>query len=463
MRGKGRERRRRGASRIALALVLALVAACGDRPGKAPEVASTPVEPAIPATPARPGVFVIGNDLGNLRPCGCSKPVLGGIERRLAFFAAIPEATRQASIVVSGGDLVVEGGRQQELKLEAFLETFDRLGVAAHCLGDGDLLVGARFWEDRLAIRTDAQTPIVCANLLVQGKALFRPYGKAVRGSRTLFVTGVISPTAHRLNEPGIEVLASVDHEALRAELRATEAADLLFFAAAPLDEARRLFAESGLGALARRSLIVVPGIADIPWMQEGGDPPLLEMGHKGQYVAQVAWPDSMQGLERWILAESLSADPFAAEVLQLYRDTVAFEDLLGAAPQFEAAEGAYAGAAACATCHPSAHSVWTNSGHARAWKSLERTGDTADPECVRCHVVDFGRTGGFDPASRSPVDVQCEACHGPGADHVATQSKTPRGLLGERVCLHCHDPANSPAFEFDEYWPKIRHRNEPR
>ena len=27
-----------------------------------------------------------------------------------------------------------------------------------------------------------------------------------------------------------------------------------------------------------------------------------------------------------------------------------------------------------------------------------------------------------------------------------------------QSACVSCHNPQNSPKFEFDKYWPKIKH-----
>ena len=65
---------------------------------------------------------------------------------------------------------------------------------------------------------------------------------------------------------------------------------------------------------------------------------------------------------------------------------------------------------------------------------------------------------------------VQCENCHGPGSKHIELVES---GQLDEAkplmrvtletarkdLCFNCHDPENSPHFDFDKYWPKIEHK----
>ncbi len=112
-----------------------LTAACGpsesstgnEDGGDATEKAGTA---GVGPSPRAPGYFFIGNDMGMPRPCGCSKPALGGIVRRMGFFESLPEGVSKGSLLVSGGNLIHEGGRQQELKLETFLQELDALGAA---------------------------------------------------------------------------------------------------------------------------------------------------------------------------------------------------------------------------------------------------------------------------------------------------------------------------------------------
>ena len=94
-----------------------------------------------------------------------------------------------------------------------------------------------------------------------------------------------------------------------------------------------------------------------------------------------------------------------------------------------------------------------------KAFDALVEGNQDFNEECVGCHVVGFGRKGGFANAKATPelANVQCEACHGPGSIH-AESPAAGYGAAGARSCLRCHDPQNSPEFDFYSYWPKIRH-----
>lgn len=118
-----------------------------------------------------------------------------------------------------------------------------------------------------------------------------------------------------------------------------------------------------------------------------------------------------------------------------------------------------YVGADTCATCHAEEKAIWDKSGHAHAMATLEGKNQQFDNECVKCHVVGFER-GGFQSLVTTPqfANVQCESCHGPGKEHVAKPQKG-FGFMATPVgCIQCHNPINSPDFNFSTYWPKIKH-----
>ena len=123
-----------------------------------------------------------------------------------------------------------------------------------------------------------------------------------------------------------------------------------------------------------------------------------------------------------------------------------------------------YLGTRSCDGCHQAAGKVWRKSHHARAFAVLQKKQRENDPECLPCHVTgmrDSSAVGGFQSYTESPqmVNVQCEACHGPGAGHAQNPSRNRLRPHPESSCLKCHDQDNDPSFSYEEKWPLIRHR----
>lgn len=125
-----------------------------------------------------------------------------------------------------------------------------------------------------------------------------------------------------------------------------------------------------------------------------------------------------------------------------------------------------YLGADACATCHKDVTASWRKTAHARALDRLSQR-DAASPACRSCHAT------GDAPAGRSELPgVQCEACHGAGADYVPDDVMRDVRLARElglrdlstaaaraRVCMRCHRRATrSTPFDPEEAWRLIAH-----
>ena len=143
-------------------------------------------------------------------------------------------------------------------------------------------------------------------------------------------------------------------------------------------------------------------------------------------------------------------------------------QDDAGAAAA-DPSEGAeYVGEAKCKKCHFKQHRSWKKSTtykHAGAWDTLKPVLKSADQKdthgqlCISCHVTGYGKAGGFtdEAASGHLLGVQCEACHGPGSNHVKAGEKLKaekrkkfnegeKRFINTRVtaCAGCHNPHHS-------------------
>ena len=197
----------------------------------------------------------------------------------------------------------------------------------------------------------------------------------------------------------------------------------------------------------------------------------LTSATNKGKFLAHCQWggSDSPTRFSGKIieLDESFSDDPqLLAGVRAYYRrladrdftpDQTPFVDRLLPHP----ADYRLAGTQSCGKCHPAEYETWATTAHAQAWESVEKKGAHVDPECQRCHVTGYGLPGGFASVRRTPemVQVGCENCHGPSQSHVADPAvHTSRFASASTSCLECHDVENSPHFDYETYWTRIRH-----
>jgi hypothetical protein len=238
-----------------------------------------------------------------------------------------------------------------------------------------------------------------------------------------------------------------------------------------PRDEAAELFKD-------RKDVLVVHAGHGEEYPTEPerlpGGALLVTTGDKGKYVAVIELRrDAATGAIRAEpgrakaivpLGDRVPDDPEVAALVDEYK-TRLFEENLIEHMERKVPEsgGRYIGPEACANCHRAQFAVYQGTKHAHAFEPLVPRKGTRDPECLRCHTTGFGFASGFAGIEASPhlARVSCETCHGVGSNHAENPAiGTTFGKIAEPrlLCVECHDKENSPNFDFDRYWPKIRH-----
>lgn len=401
----------------------------------------------VPAPQSERGVLILGGDTdGYLSPCGCTKPMSGGVRRRMAMIRQL--ARGRVAMTLENGNLIAGSGRQDELKAEAMAEALNVSGVDAIRLGPNEAKLGAgmvlaldNLAPGKLLLSTVAETP----RWPIQRFASKGPFLAAGISSRSTEV-------AASLGERDLGVDAAVRD--LLAEAKANAQAAVLL-----TDENLE-----GARSLARR----FPGVALIQYRSTAapasqplreGSTWLVSPGEKGKHVLFVEWDGKRLTRYRvFQLFEEVKDDPPTTRVYQRYLQRVTNERLLDQLPRFETER--FAGNKACGSCHTDAMKVWEKSAHAGALGTLQKDKHHRDPDCVSCHVVGLDSVHGFRSEDATPQlkNVGCESCHGPGANHAAAPLSVKMPKIGERSCMPCHVKNHSPNFNFPQYWRKIAH-----
>lgn len=106
-----------------------------------------------------------------------------------------------------------------------------------------------------------------------------------------------------------------------------------------------------------------------------------------------------------------------------------------------------YVDNAECAGCHGAINTTWAGTPHASAFPVPYSGGN---PECKPCHTTGAGVPSifpatGYDVLTDQPAYLQnitCQACHGPGSEHIAASNpKATIGLvLNSTLCGACHN-----------------------
>jgi hypothetical protein len=164
-------------------------------------------------------------------------------------------------------------------------------------------------------------------------------------------------------------------------------------------------------------------------------------------------------------LESTLPRDRESESIIEAYDRDVRMLNLAWAqahgqdCPPAKKGEAAFVGNDSCRGCHPRAFPTWDGSKHAEAYWTLEGRGKQYDLDCVKCHVTGPDRPGGVCRLDKMEgrKNVGCESCHGPGSIHVHQPAQ--RNIVAKPAkseCTLCHNPENSPHFDFDLYLPQV-------
>jgi predicted CXXCH cytochrome family protein len=121
---------------------------------------------------------------------------------------------------------------------------------------------------------------------------------------------------------------------------------------------------------------------------------------------------------------------------------------IIGTVPAIAAADEAkessgYIGSETCGACHADQYNAWKTSKHAVGNNSTDGPEKAAEPtqdwiqNCSGCHTTNRSVR---EPAW-SEMGVGCEACHGPGQEHVSNMGDTGKIVLSREadICGRCH------------------------
>lgn len=404
----------------------------------------------INPTPAQPEdgwvVLVSGDVQGYLSPCGCTKPMSGGIRRRATLIKSL--SVEGKTLVLESGAFSGEPGRQSELKTDALAQIWKEMGVDAVLFTAQDTRLGIAQLD---AVQRLSGGLFATASAVPKGNLSWE--SSVTEGPWR--VSSVVTDPARFAD--AIEGEPVPESSAVTQLIADAESAAQIPVLMLDGDEqaARRIAAEQP------ELRLIVFRDQDRPTLAPicVGRTWLVSPGPKGRTVLRLSFKNGeWQGMDAIDLGPEIEDDPEAEHLYHEYLDRVRDEQLLARAPR-RPAQG-YAGSQTCMSCHQTAYATWLLSEHGHALKTLENENHDADPECVGCHVVGLDAADGFQDRNRTPdlADVGCESCHGPAAAHVQNAAMNKLQKVDRDVCLSCHNPDHSPTFDWDTYWPKIAH-----
>lgn len=416
-------------------------------------------------------LLITGQQHGYLLPCGCSRPQVGGLERRYNFFQTL--ATRGwKTVAVDLGDIPQMAGPVNLSNIQGLpkyrfsMQALKLMGYAAVALGEyeGSLPLFKALGEYAL---NESSPRVLAANLADAENHYPEQTAKwhlaqAAGAPWKVGITSVVGPSvAGKIKDPSTKFGSSRQAlESVNAEMdkAGVEFRVLLYQGTfnRAVEGAQPVEAEAAARAFPEYQVIVALSEEDEPAgaparvrHADGRETLVVRIGHKGKYVGVLglykgARPEGpankytiVQMSEDYLTPDDQAAGNPIVKLMETYAAELKRDDYLSRYPQmvhpFQAAvpdsSPAFVGSEKCKKCHASAYAVWQSTPHSHAWQTLADAKRPSlrqhDPECIICHTVGFGTKGGFIDADKTPIlkDVGCESCHGPSSEHLRNTS----------------------------------------
>jgi len=413
--------------------------------------------------PPRVVILFTGEQQGYLVPCGCTKGMLGGIDRRATAIRKVIDEGDPVLILDNGG--LMEGvSEQARTKRTVLLDAMETMGYRAVGVGKADIDAG---YDSLIFELEEREIALLCANVTyLDGSSVFEAGRIFKFGSRRIGVTAALDPELIEKTHPARDELKFIDPaKALKPVLRdwktKTDIRVLLYHG--PHKKAIELvreFGEINLVISGYDNDLMVKEVARI------NGTPIAITGLKAKYLGRVDIPGEKATIGRVREIELSKELELAKDMLELlgeYRRVIGMQwDVLVTDRKKPLIAGqAYVPSMHCGRCHKAAWEKLKTVRHGRAMESLVKDESDRDPECVVCHVVGMEYKSGYISPKRTPGHgfVGCDSCHGPGAEHMRNPIKANAPIANaEESCLPCHNLEHSPNFDYEVYRVKTVH-----
>jgi hypothetical protein len=466
-------------------------------------------------TPSRLTFLISGKTEGFLENCGCSGGQSGGVHRRATMIRTKREEVMKPIVSDDGhssdvvtidvGDFSDSSDGTQIIRSQGIVKSMEMIGYDAVGLGQNELTFDQKQLLDLLTQGTDI--PYACANLRfvkpdsgedhsAELAKLVAPY-RIARGSRG-YKVGIIHvldnssilrgepiKSGYEVDNP-VAVIANVLKEHGREaqfwvlSVGTNEQFGLRNEKLADFDQIKLVFGMRGYQPEGGSEGVAFPYFVDKP-MEKGKD--VTVVGVTFAEDKQLRVTAMKVGIREDSYKPAKDVQKMIADLKPLFEaeEEKKAEDELNKFKD-DPNTNHYVGFTHCATCHQEIALQMRDTGHMHAYETLRKQGRQHDV-CAKCHNNGFNKPGGFNVHDDKLItgewvqrNVQCETCHGPGEFHVKLKANPPQitandprlkenGLdkqalvpVNRDTCVDCHNPENSPYFDFDKYWPYIQH-----
>ncbi|MCP4573038.1 MAG: hypothetical protein GY838_11845 [bacterium] len=370
------------------------------------------------------------------------------------------------TLMLDGGDVFGQRNRKDKLQTEFLCEVMGDLGYDAIGLGERDLNYGLGFLRGMIE---KFELPFTSANVRVAGSEdlLLPEFLVVERGGVRFGIVSVLDPNKRIITMSSDAESFEVDDPVvtLRTVLpRLREQCDTVVLLGhlgngvteEVVREVRGIdLAVMGHTYRAANDERIVDDTILLSSAYEG-----RQVGRADIFVSRDKGRIMAVDVNITQLNDKVADDESMAARMEKYKaDLVAMKEAQRAAfpRNLGSAKENFLGDRACKACHETSWNAYASSAHKQAFRTLRAKGQGFEPECLVCHTTGFQHRNGY--SDKSPynrlTNVQCEACHGYGTEH---ERSGPWGAQAKDSCVRCHDQENSPNFDYETYWAKIKH-----
>jgi hypothetical protein len=439
-------------------------------------------------------LLLSGQQHGYLLPCGCSKPQIGGLERRYNFERLLKQRGWKV-VAVDVGDVAQKEGIagpvrlpnvQGMLKYTTAMRSLKAMGYSAVAIGEHEAFLTLADTLGNFALNEDR--PSVLAANLKDANANFPGIKEWSEAAEVDAAKGGL---------PFKVGVAAIDGKSTQQRILKLREPNVAFEDSTPaLIRTFRKMAEAGmeLRVLLYQGLVnggrpgqpPTEGVACATYCQgqihvllcasEEDEPPgqpewvthatglktpVITLGHKTKYIgvlgvwrtgnAAAPFAFKYQLVELtpdYATPDGHEKDHPILEEMERYTTTLQKENylaryaqtkhILQVMPPVKGIDGipTYVGSRTCKKCHSAAYAIWEKSDHGHAYHTLvaeakHPSNRQFDGECIVCHTVGFGYDGGYHDEVKTP-------------------------LLKDVGCENCHGPGSlHVAHPNNEEWRK--------
>jgi hypothetical protein len=468
---------------------------------------------AKPAPEAGPRIQIFYNNdnFAYLETCGCRVSPIGGMDRRWNAIQAYPAQTR---IFLDAGNALFKSATASEFlapqwfeQASGVVEAYNLLGADAIEVGETEFALGVAKFEELAA---KAKFPFISANLYRDGKLYLKPSVMLTRAGKKIGVFGLFG---NGLQLPK-ELEARDSLEAAREQVAALRSAGADMIVALTHEGYE---ADQKLARTVKGIDLIVGGhsqsLLQHPYQE--GSTLLVQLSNEGQMLGMVEYAaaDLPKTRTNFVVAELNGefndaprgmANPMKSLVavtnLRIQETNHALDEKIWADQNQRSPSGGVETFLSCRDCHVKQSAFHDGKAHSAAFLTLLAKHQEHNLDCVKCHSVGLGMTGGFDSLAdafrdsagkpvpldrilqaagpnfpkdvsyraagtkrviadvtkwrqsltkagvkKAYVGVQCENCHGPMPGHPFNTIHP--GVVRITTCVQCHTKEQAPGW----------------